>query len=453
MSNRALVIGGSVAGLLAAEVLSKYFNKVTIVERDSPSGQASARKGVPQGQHIHLLWSGGMDILEGLFPGLGAELVAAGGEVFDNGADMRWYQHGVWKLRKKMGLLISSQSRPLLESCIFRRVVANPNVELMAGHVLQDLILDSSKEHVIGAIVSPRKTPDVCQSIASNLIIDASGRTATTLRCLKKLGFPMPQEEKVGVDIGYGSCVFERTGGNSRGWCSMAIYAKAPHTYGLGTLFPIEGDRWIVTLAGLRGRYLRSDSHRDFLAYARGLDRSDIYDVIKDATPVGPVHLIHYANQLRRDYRSMGRFPTGLLPIGDSICSLNPMYGQGITVCAQEAMALAESLAGALAENTGRGLREVYLRRITPIVDAAWLLTTGSDFIYPETTGTPPAFAKLLGWYLGRVLHLSASSPLVMKRFLEVVHFQKPVRALMSPTIVAKVIFGARAVPLGNHQY
>ena len=151
MSRHAVVIGASVAGLLAARVLARHFDEVTLVERDACDEGIAARKGVPQGNHIHLLWSGGMRIIEGLFPGIAEDLVAAGGAVFDNGRDMRWYHHGVWKLRHASGLQIHAQSRPLLESCLRRRLLETPDVSLLPGHMLQDLSAEAGAGRVTTA--------------------------------------------------------------------------------------------------------------------------------------------------------------------------------------------------------------------------------------------------------------------------------------------------------------
>src|SRR5512139_3562283 len=155
MSRHAVVIGASVAGLLAARVLARHFDAVTIFEKDACDPAMAARKGVPKGNHIHLLWSGGMRVIEGLFPGIADDLVAAGGTTFDNGSDMRWYHHGVWKLRHRSGLKIHSQSRPLLEHCLRRRLLELPNVRLLASHSLQGLLGEPGAGRVSGVVVKP----------------------------------------------------------------------------------------------------------------------------------------------------------------------------------------------------------------------------------------------------------------------------------------------------------
>ena len=76
--DRAIVIGGSMAGLLAARVLTDRFAEVVIVDRDTFPADATFRKGVPQSRHLHVLLARGAHILEELLPGFRADLAAEG---------------------------------------------------------------------------------------------------------------------------------------------------------------------------------------------------------------------------------------------------------------------------------------------------------------------------------------------------------------------------------------
>ena len=92
---RAIVIGGGVAGLLTARVLADYFREVTVVERDFRTAQPAFRRGAPQGQHAHLLLDTGMRIIERYFPGVRAALIHAGATNLNAGLDIRHRQDGV----------------------------------------------------------------------------------------------------------------------------------------------------------------------------------------------------------------------------------------------------------------------------------------------------------------------------------------------------------------------
>jgi 2-polyprenyl-6-methoxyphenol hydroxylase-like FAD-dependent oxidoreductase len=66
--HHAVVIGGGLAGLLAARVLADHFESVTLIERDGVATEQKPRKGVPQGHHVHGLLAKGQEILSQLFP-------------------------------------------------------------------------------------------------------------------------------------------------------------------------------------------------------------------------------------------------------------------------------------------------------------------------------------------------------------------------------------------------
>src|SRR5215813_14255611 len=112
----AIIIGASMAGLLAGRVASDHFEQVTIIERDLLPAGAQARKGVPQGHHAHVILSNGSMILEDLFPGLFASLIESGAVKTDAAADFGWYQFGTWRSQVQSGVPVYCLSRPLLES-------------------------------------------------------------------------------------------------------------------------------------------------------------------------------------------------------------------------------------------------------------------------------------------------------------------------------------------------
>ncbi len=90
----AIVIGGSMAGLLAARVLADYYEQVTLVERDALGRSPGNRRGVPQGRHTHGLLASGCRVIETLFPGISNQLVAAGAVPGDDARDIRWFLQG-----------------------------------------------------------------------------------------------------------------------------------------------------------------------------------------------------------------------------------------------------------------------------------------------------------------------------------------------------------------------
>ena len=163
-----VVIGAGLAGLMTARVLADHYDTVLVIEKDQFTGP-EPRKGVPQGNHIHVLWTVGSAILEKFFPGLFEDLAAAGGVGFDNSADMRWYHGGVWKMRADSGLRIYSQSRPLLEHQVRQKLQRHGNV-----HFERAAVTGINFENGRASGVGTRK-PDGSESeLTAELVVDAS---------------------------------------------------------------------------------------------------------------------------------------------------------------------------------------------------------------------------------------------------------------------------------------
>ena len=250
------------------------------------------------------------------------------------------------------------------------------------------------------------------------------------------MGYAKPPEETVVIDLGYSTRVYERPPQAGRDWQMLLIYAKAPHGTRTGIVSPIEGNGWIVTLSGCLKDYPPGDD-AGFLEFARSLERPDIYEAIKNATPRTPITTIRFPAQRRRHYEKMRRFPDGLVVIGDAMCSFNPLYGQGMSVAALEAAALDDCLRE---REDLAGLPRRFFRRAARIVDGPWLLATGADFLYPGAVGKRPAGSGVLGWYNVNVLELSAEHPRVLTRFLEVMHLTRSPFALFSPVVLVPVL-------------
>jgi 2-polyprenyl-6-methoxyphenol hydroxylase-like FAD-dependent oxidoreductase len=168
--NRAIVIGGSIAGLAAARVLPDHFREVILVERDRFGAVGELRRGVPQGRHTHGLLAGGLRVLEGFFPGLFKEAQRAGGLGVDLTRDAYWcFEGGEYRrfASDLEGLLIS---RPLLEGIIRERVHRIPNVHFWDGCQVED---HSDHRRITGLRIYSEKA---ARPVEADLVIDATGR-------------------------------------------------------------------------------------------------------------------------------------------------------------------------------------------------------------------------------------------------------------------------------------
>src|SRR3954463_14300448 len=140
-SKHAIVIGASIGGLCAARVLSDFYDRVTVYERDElPDGPAN-RPAVPQGRHVHLLMARGAQEFDSHFPGLLDDMKAAGVPVLENRPDCIHFGAAGHVLGTKATLrdefTAYVPSRPHLEWQIRRRTLAIPNVKLVARGVVE----------------------------------------------------------------------------------------------------------------------------------------------------------------------------------------------------------------------------------------------------------------------------------------------------------------------------
>ena len=242
------------AGLVAARVLADHFERVSVIERDRASAEPEARKGVPQGRHIHVLLESGARVLARQFPGLFDELARNGVPSFDSSRDVRWFHHGVWKQRFASGLVMRSASRPLLEACVRERVAARPELHFIEGNEAAALSMDEDRRRVNGVRLGREG-----EVLAADLVVDASGRGSRTPQWLRELGLPEPEESRVDIRLGYASRIFRIPPDPARDWQMLAVYAQAPRSTRYAVVFPLEGDRWIVTLAGCLEDYPPGD--------------------------------------------------------------------------------------------------------------------------------------------------------------------------------------------------
>lgn len=426
---QAVVIGAGLAGLMSARVAADHFTHVTVLEKDEYSGP-EPRKGVPQGNHIHVLWTVGSAILEQSFPGLFAALAEDGGVGFDNSADMRWYHGGVWKMRNHLGLRIHSQSRPLLEHHVRSKLLEHSNVAIERARVTS---VRSNEGRVNGVVMENAR--GVATEIAADIVIDASGRSSRMPSWLEALGYPKPAVQDLEVDLGYSTRIYEQREGQD--WNCMAVFARPPSCRRSGVIFPIEQNRWIVTLAGCFGDH-PPRNEEGFLEFARSLDQPDLYEAIADARPLTDISSFRFKTESWRRYDKLRNLPGGLVMVGDALCSFNPLYGQGVTVAALEASALGECL------RKDKPLSHYY-GQTAKIIRYPWMLATGNDALYPEARDVRPWWAGLLGQYTDRVLRLSETHAAAHAGLLRVLHLARTPVHLLRPDILAAVLFSPRA--------
>ncbi len=435
----AIIIGGSIGGLLTARVLSSYFNHVTLLERDTIThSHPKARKGQPQARHLHGLLATGREVMTRYFPDLPQALVENGAVVGDFAQTMQWYMLGGYRKNFTMGVQSTTMSRPLLEFLIRERVLALPNVSLRDNCGVRQLLTSANNQRITGVEVVQQHGDNLAETIAADLIVDCTGRGSRTPGWLAAIGYAAPPVSEVKVNVGYATRIFRRNPADPRGKKWFLITPDAPRESRFGGVFPIEGDRWICSLGGWIGDHVPLDAAA-FLAFARSLPAPDIYDIIVNAEPLSEIVPHKFPSSLRRHYEKLQEFPEGLLVLGDAISSFNPTYGQGMTSAALQAAELDKLLAK---RKTLDGLAAAFFKRAAKVVDIPWQLAVGEDFRFPETTGPKPPGTDFINRYVTKVHRATLHDEVVGLAFLRVMNLMAPPPSLFHPKILWRVLRG-----------
>ncbi len=427
----AIVLGASMGGLMAARALSDHYQRVTVLDRDTLPGAGEGRRGVPQGNHAHGLLSSGRIALERLFPGIAAELVARGADDCELSREMRFFNEGEPLARVASDLRGLLVSRALLEGCVRERVRALANVTIHDRIEVLDLAATRGVVH--GVRIKARSGSEHEETLSADLVVDAMGRSSRLSSWLENLGFATAPEERVRIDLGYSSCIYRRRPGQAGGFKGL-ISATAPPNRRSGVVLSLEDDRWIVTLSGHLGEH-PEPTHAGMRDFARGLPSLAIYELLREAEPLSEPTPFRFPFSQRRRYELLNDFPEGLLAIGDTLCSFNPSFGQGMSVAALEALALQDGLA-----RTEPQLWKRMFRESAKLIDTPWTLAVGADLAFPEVEGKRTIAGNLIGRYVRALRRGAVHDEQLALAFLRVAQLIDPPAALFSPSLMLRTL-------------
>ena len=413
---RVAVIGASVAGLFAAAATASLGAETTILERDRLPEVPEPRKGVPQGRQAHVLLHRGLLSASDLLPGLREDLIVSGATAFDSGT-MPWLGEYGWTPTWLPSYELVSLTRPLLEHVVRGRVQALPGVR-----IVEDVRATALRRSGAGWQVE-------CEDhdpVEADVVIDASGRSSRMPHWLADLGVHVPEPEVVDAHLGY-ACRLYRAMGPAPLQTGVVI-AATPESGRGAIALPVENDDWLV-IGGGYGEHRPGRDPAGFAAYLASLPDPAISDVVARLEPVSDVAVYRQTSNRRRRYGLARAWPKGLFVIGDAACAFNPVYGQGMTVAAQQALRLRD--------HWGRpGLQ----RRLDRVADFCWSLATSEDLRHPTSAGELNLGQRLVGaWSVELARLAAAGDERASWTFAQVYHLMIEPRALFAPALVADV--------------
>lgn len=431
---RAVVIGGSIAGMLAAAAVKDHVDRVEILETHEIPAGPKPRAGVPQAAHFHILLSGGADAVDDLLPGAVGRLLAAGAHRVPMTTNMIMYSPEGWYRRwKRDSHHLIAASRDLTDFVVREHVLKAPNVTVRPLTRVTALLGDARR--ITGVRV--REAGGAESEVTADLVVDASGRASRTPRWLAELGLGRVREDRLDSGLAYASRVY-RAPVATRNWPVINIQAD-PRLPRAGGIVPIEDGRWHVSLMGTSGGQPTRDPDA-FAPYARTLRHPVVADLLDRAEPLTDVVVTRSTVNRRYYYERLGSWPEGLVAVGDSVAAFNPVYGHGMSVAALGAVALRDRLAAA---GLRTGLARQAQRAIARPVHLAWSLAVGQDIHYPTTTGGKAGFAdRLLHRYVSRLSRTATGSYHVATAMTDVLTLQTSGISLLRPGVLAAAVRG-----------
>ena len=435
---RAVVIGGSITGLLSAKVLSDYFEEVVIVERDAVEDSPVERTGVPQSPQPHILLTKGYRLLKGFIPSLKSDLLAAGAVPIDWGQDFQSFIFGNWcaTTTEPTELESFSCTRPLLEAVIRRHVEQIGNVRRLSPYRVEALA--GSSTAVTGIRCRRSKEKNNEQAIPTDLVVDASGRSTNALTWLKAIGATVPERELVDAQLGYATQRYHIPRHWDKDWKVLLVAHQPPDMKKLGYLARVENNELIATLGGYSQQYPPLEQ-AEFLAFSQQLPSSRFYEAISHLSPISEIKAYRATANRLYHYERLEAMPSGFVAIGDAVCALCPAYGQGLTTSALSALTLRDWLLKS-ANQSQVGDSLTFQKKLAKQIKPAWAAATNNDagFLTAKANSQKNLAARLLAEYMRKLLAKMHTDGELTLAVTKVTHMVDSPIALLHPKLLRK---------------
>ncbi len=435
LGENAIVIGGGIAGLLAARVLFTHFKQVTILEKDVYSNKPGPRNGIPQSSHIHILLMKGKQILTELFPKLEANLIAKGAHKIDLLADVKYHLATGVAMRFKSGMDTIACTRPLLEYEIRNELLAqSQNIKIIDNFRVVNLIKNPGGNKIVGVKAISN---NAAQDFYGELIVDASGRKSEAIQWLEKMGFGRPKEIRINSFIGYATRKYKFPENLDLDWKSFIVPTNPPTNPRMAVIYPVEDNDIMVGLLGIGKTYPPTNAE-GFLEFAKQIGIDEVKKTIENSEPVSSIFGYREAGSRKYLFEKMKAWPENFITLGDSVCAFNPIYGQGISVAAMCAKTLGECLkSDGKIKTLEKGFAKRFQKRIAKVNSFPWLLGTSEDLRWATTEGpSPNLITKLMQKYVNEVMLLGPQSAIATRTFFTVLHMMKSPLVLFHPRVI-----------------
>jgi 2-polyprenyl-6-methoxyphenol hydroxylase-like FAD-dependent oxidoreductase len=394
-----------------------------------------SRPGTPQDRHPHGLLAGGLKALGEIFPGFERNLVEAGAVSVKMAQEFRFERPDVGALPgRDLGLLILCASRPLIESVLRRRVMALGNVALRPKCRVTEIVGDA------GAVRGVRFDSASGQSktLDADLVVDASGRGGLTLALLDTFGQERPKVTEVGVDLTYATAVVPIPE-QARDWKVVVTMPNPPASALKAVLVPMEGNRWMVTIADRRGP-ARIESWDRFLATLRRLITPTLYDALRHANPPEGIRHHGFFTSQWKHFERLSGLPRGILPMADALCRFNPIHGQGMSSAAKQARLLQAVLERAATKADPVAAAQAgFMADVESVLRTPWNMSTSADLAFPEIRGERPENFEQSLQFEAALFRAALADPVVHRALIEVSQLLQPHDLFREPRIRERI--------------
>ncbi|MGG0301619.1 FAD/NAD(P)-binding protein [Bacillus albus] len=435
MFNKAIVIGGSIAGKLAAKALSTAFKEVIIIEAGERWDGKASRKRVPQSNHPHVLLKGGEKAIEELFPTITNELIEAGSIVNNFTRDLKWHQFGLWKQPFIGEVHMIQQSRFLLEWHIQKRIDQVSNITIKYETLIEGLLIDRKRNKVYGVKAKCLET-GTQEEIKADIVVDASGFGSKSIAWLREYNIEVP-EEKVRIDLFYATRMFKLKENEKLDCCNMLMSPSFPdNPYGV-LIQTIEDNRYFVTFSGYANEKA-PQTDEEFYNFAENLSISNVTDFLNKAEEISHIKTYKIPYQVRRRFDLVDNLPERLLVVGDAHCRFDPVFGQGVSVAAMEAHQL--QLLLQRRQKLDKAVTQQFYKETAHIIQTPWEMTTTEISRHPQLKRELTIKQKFQLWYTKQIYQLSAIDSDVYIRLVRVMNLIRSPFHLFHPKVLLAVL-------------